>query len=135
MFSPKRRIPSRLPNDSEHIELITKSGHIIISVAARRDRLKRFCTKSIDTSDIDIVLVSAATSSSVKKSIDHHCAPGIWANTSGSVTNTSVVPRSELRSRLKLNTVGKMIIPIITATSVVSSETVTEVDTSLVDFG
>lgn len=97
IVKPKIFIFSRLPNDSEHNALITNSGHIMINVAARRERLKRFCTNDIETSEIEIVLVNAATSSNVKKRIDQYLAPGICANTSGSVTNTRVVPRKESR--------------------------------------
>ena len=88
-----------------------------------------------DTSAIEIVEVRAATVRSRKKSTDHTRVPGICMNTSGSVTNTSVAPAMPSPCRSKVITAGKIMRPIITATSMSRSDTVMAVRVRRVSFG
>ena len=73
-----------------------------------RLRPKRSQTNDTLTSEMDMVLVSAANSNSRKKSMAQSCGAGMEAKTSGKVTKTSVVPLSPSPSRPKLITAGKI---------------------------
>jgi len=65
----------------------------------------------MDTSEIEMVDVSAAMNSNKKKIVDHIRVAGICAKTSGSVTKTSAAPSRLLSANPKDITAGKMMIP------------------------
>ncbi len=123
------------PNDSEHSALSATSGSNTAKVALTRLRCRRSCIKAIVTSAIDTQLVRAATSSSTKNRVDQSHGAGRLANTSGSVTNISVAPRSSWSASPNDVTAGNMIKPISTATSSDISDTMPEVLPSLVSAG
>ena len=103
--------------------------------AFQRDVLKRSLIKATETSAIDTVEVSAATVSSRKNNIDHSCVKLILQNTSGRVTKTRVAPLRLSPARPNDVTAGKIIRPIMNATSKSSSETVIAVLVRLVFLG
>ena len=106
-----------------------------IKQAFKRDILKRSCINATDTSAIDMVEVNAATIKNRKNNIDQSWVKGICANTSGRVENTSDGPARA--SPVSPNDViaGKIIIPIIIATIISRSETVTAVRDRIVFLG
>lgn len=131
---PKSSNPGTAPSDREHKELVTTRGSNTIKQAVLRRIWKRSRTKATDTSAIDIVEVIAATESSRKNRVDHNLVALILAKISGNVTNTNVVPSSELPllSSPKLFTAGNMISPIMKAIKKSSKDTVTDVRVRLV---
>lgn len=92
MLRPAIVISDSGPCDSEHSELNRNKGMSVSRHALMRDSLKRSARNAIVTSAMDMVDVSAATVSSMKNADDHIAVAGMWANTSGSVMNTSVAP-------------------------------------------
>ena len=125
----------RGPWEREHKELRATKGSITIQHAFFLPILNLSETNAIETSDSEIVEVTAATKSNKKKRDDQKRVKGMEANTSGSVTNTKVAPSKDSPLSPKDMTAGKIIIPINIATPRSSAETVAAVLTRLVFLG
>ena len=85
-----RMLPGQ--SDNEHNALSRNSGIMTIRQAFVLLKLNLSRKNAIVTSAIDIVDVSAATSSNRKNRVDHILPPSILWKTSGNVTKTSVAP-------------------------------------------